>query len=179
MDSPKSLSRTLRQFPLEEVLRLDLLLGLAGGVGAVLLEVNSPGTMDQLRAAAIAAVGIVVGAVIGGVAIMGAFLDQSFLRKLKAIGREPVYYMAPFLFTAWLGIVSILLLLILSGLPPSTPQAVSAAAAGLTGLGVVWTLSSVFWDLDMLVQFVGLQHDAADVEERDLPKSIDGRSRPG
>jgi hypothetical protein len=109
--------------------------------------------------------GGVIGAVVAGAAILGAFLDQAFLRKLKRIERDSTYYIAPFLFTAFLGTVAIILLLVLLALTPSGLARLRALLAGATGLSTGWTLGSLIYDLDMLVQFLQLQDAAADVPD--------------
>src|SRR5215216_4374199 len=81
-----------------EVLKYDLYIALAGLVGGVLAEVKSITVLPLLIAVAAGLVGVIIGAVIAGVAVLAAFMDQSFLRKLKAINREPVRYLAPFIF---------------------------------------------------------------------------------
>jgi hypothetical protein len=124
-----------------------------------------------------------VGAVVAGAAILAAFLDQTFLRKLRQINREPVRYLSPFLFTAVLGILAGLFLLVVRVLPRSTPDWIFVTLSGLSGFLVVWTLTSVIRNLNMLVQFIGLQFDASDVPDvPDVPRLDDhpGRAaRPG
>jgi NAD/NADP transhydrogenase beta subunit len=89
-----------------EVLKYDLYIALAGLVGGVLAEVKSITALPLLIAVAAGLVGVIIGAVIAGVAVLAAFMDQSFLRKLKAINREPVRYLAPFIFTAVIGVIA-------------------------------------------------------------------------
>lgn len=177
-EPPSSLTEALRRFTLDEILRLDLYVGILGGVGAGLLAFYAPDKLDGVIVVAASLVGVVIGAVLAGVAIMSAFLDQAFLRKLKAIGREPVRYIEPFLFTAWLGIMSAFSLLVFVALPNATPQWLFIALAGLSGLLSTWTLGSVVWDLDMLVQFLGLQVDAADIPDDPSISSLRTRAKP-
>jgi hypothetical protein len=153
-------------FRLSQVLGLDLLVGLLGGGGSVWLAVEAPERLSIVIPIAATVVGIVMGAVIAAVAILAAFLDQTFLRKLRAIGREPVRYVRPFLFTSTLGLVAMMLLLVLSVLPLK-PVWLVASASGLAGTLVFWMLASVLPNLDVLVQFIALQFDASDVP--DLP----------
>jgi hypothetical protein len=54
---------------------------------------------------------------------------------------------------------------------PLTPEWLIATASGVTGALVFWTLASVLPNLDVLVQFMGLQFDASDVP--DLPSATD------
>lgn len=162
--SPNSLAGAL-DLRLSQVLRGDLLVGVLGGAGGVWLAISSPDGLEASVPIAAALVGIVIGAVIAGVAIMAAFLDQSFLRKVREIGKEPVRYLKGFLFTAVLGVVAALALLVLSALPSTTTTWVLAIAAGIAGLAATWALASVIPNLGTLVQFIGLQFDASEVPE--------------
>jgi hypothetical protein len=168
VDPPATLLRALN-FRVSEVLRWDLIVGLLGAGGGIWLALASPQALGRVLPIAATVVGIVIGAVLAGVAILAAFLDQSFLRKLRAIQREPVRYIAPFLFTATLGVFAALLILVMVALPrplaTETPAWLRATLGGLTGLCVVWTIASVLPNLNTLVQFLGLQYDASDVPE--------------
>lgn len=168
-EPPSSLAAALDSFrPSQIFLRYDFLIGVAGGVGGLVLALLAPERIGDLILLAGAVVGVVIGAVIAGVAVLTAFFDQSFLRKLGASGHEPVRFMRPFLFTATVGVVALLFLFVLAALP-NKPTGVYAPMAALAGLCCVWTLVSVLPGLDMLVQFVGLQHEAAEfVDPRDV-----------
>lgn len=158
---------------LSEILQLDFLIGLFGGAGAVTAALLAPAALLNTLGVASQVMGVVVGAVIAGVSIQAAFFDQSFLRKLRAIGRDPVRYLAPFLFTAVLGVVAMLGMLVLSTLTATTRVPVLAVIGGLTGFLTVWALASVLPCLATLVQFIGLKMDALDV-----PDDIDIQIRP-
>lgn len=162
-EPPRTLAAAL-DFRLSEILKYDLFIGIAGGAGAGWLATSHPEKLKDILPLAAGLVGVVIGAVIAGVAILAAFLDQPFLRKLRAINKEPVRYMRPFLFTAVLGVMASLFLLVLVALPPK-PQWLVASIAGLTGTAVVWTLASVIQDMKILVQFVGLQFDASEIPD--------------
>jgi hypothetical protein len=150
---------------LSELLQVDFFLGLLGGSASLTLALVAPDAL--LRGVAIAAglVGVILGAVIAGVSIQAAFFDQAFLRKLRAIGREPVYYLAPFLFTVVIGVAAMLGLLVLAVLTPAAHPAVLGVAGGVTGFAVVWTIASLLPCLATLVQFIGLKMDALDVPD--------------
>jgi hypothetical protein len=165
VEPPANLRQALNFKLVDEVLRYDFLVGILGGGGGVWLAVGSPATLSHVLPVAATIVGIVIGAVLAGTAILAAFLDQAFLRKLRAINREPVRYLAPFLFTATLGVFAALLLLVMVALPKSTPAWLLATGGGFTGLFVFWTLASVLANLNVLVEFVGLQYDASEVPE--------------
>lgn len=164
-ESPRSLADALSSFTMREVLGYDFVLGLLGAAGGAWVGVAAPKTLARVVPVAAALVGIVIGAVVAGVAVLAAFLDQSFLRKLRRIEREPVRYVAPFLFTAVLGIVASLLLLVLAALPVSSPTWLVGVVSGLGGLAVVWTLASVIRNLSVLVQFIGLRFEASDLPD--------------
>ena len=83
--------------------------------------------------------------------MQAAFFDRAFLRKLPAIGRDPVSYLAPFLFTATIGVFAMLGLLVLAALPSAAPAAALGPVAGVTGLFAVWTLVSLLPCLSTLV----------------------------
>ncbi|GGB81337.1 hypothetical protein GCM10011314_21180 [Knoellia flava] len=158
---------------LSEILQFDLWVGVAGGAGAVAAALVAPSALLNTLGVASQVMGIVVGAVIAGVSIQAAFFDQAFLRKLRAISRDPVSYLAPFLFTAVLGVAAMIGMLVLSALTPTTIPAVLATIGGITGLLTVWALASILPCLATLVQFIGLKVAALDV-----PDDIDVQIKP-
>src|SRR5688572_22999140 len=95
-------------FHLSELLRIDLGLGVLGGGGAIWLALNHPQRVATSLSLSQSLVGVILGAVVAGVSIQAAFFDPSFIRKIRAIGRDPVHYMAPFLFTVVLGVAAML-----------------------------------------------------------------------
>lgn len=158
-------------FKLSEILRLDLLVGVAGAAGAVTLALVNPDALMRAVPTAATLVGVIIGAVLAGVAVQAAFMDQAFLRKLRAINRDPVRYLAPFLFTGVSGVVAMFFILIISAMTKDTQKAVLAVSAGLTGGATAWSLASVLPCLSTLVQFVGLKMDALDVpDDIDIPR---------
>lgn len=163
---------------LSELLQADFFLGLLGGAGALTLALIAPDALLGGVAIAAGLVGVILGAVIAGVSIQAAFFDQAFLRKLRAIRKDPVYYLAPFLFTAVLGVAAMLGLLVLSVLSPATHPAVLGVVGGLTGFAVVWTIGSLLPSLATLVQFIGLKMDALDVPD-DIDISPEKRAAGG
>jgi hypothetical protein len=152
-------------FTPREIFRADFFLGVAGAGGAAAMAVIAPGAL--LRGVSVAAglVGVIIGSVIAAVAVQTAFMDQSFLRKLRAINREPVRYLAPFLFTASISVFAMLGLIILSTLSDKSNVVLLAAVGSLTGLFTVWAIASLLYCLDTLIQFVGLKMDAVDVPD--------------
>ncbi|WP_422734862.1 hypothetical protein ACN26Y_15185 [Micromonospora sp. WMMD558] len=152
-------------FKLSELLRVDLGVGVAFGVAALALSFTYPDAVLRAAPGAIGVVGVIVGAVIAGISFQAAFMDQAFLRKLRAIESEPVYYLAPFLFTSVLGVVSMLALITLSAVSPKAPEALIALVSTPTALITAWTIASLIPGLATLVQFVGLKMDALDVPD--------------
>ena len=136
-----------------------------GGGGGVWVALEAPERIDALIPVIVGVVGVVIGAVLAGVAVVAAFMDQAFLRKLRAIKKEPVRYVRPFLFTAWLGTVCAISASVLTAIPRDTDAWVRAPISGFTGLTAFWTLGSVIPDLDMLVQFIGLKFDASEIPD--------------
>jgi hypothetical protein len=152
-------------FKLSEVLRLDLGVGVVFGTAALVLSFTYPDAVVRAAPGAIGVVGVIVGAVIAGISFQAAFMDQTFLRKLRAIEYEPVYFLAPFLFTAVLGVASMLLLIMLSAVSPKAPEPWIALVGTPTALLTAWTIASLIPGLATLVQFVGLKMDALDVPD--------------
>lgn len=161
---PEQQITRLRQafnFRLSELMKFDLAVGVLGGAGGACAGVFAPEQLAAGSAVAGSFVGVVIGAVIAGLAIQGAFLDQAFLRKLRVIGGDPVRHMAPFLFSAALGVIAGLILIALAFVPPTAPTVALAVVAGLGGFTSTWALASLVPALDTLVQFVRLRDDAS------------------
>lgn len=165
-------------FHLSEILRVDLAAGVIGCGAAIWLAINHPERVPQVLTIGQSLVGVILGAVVAGVSIQVAFLDASFLRKLRAINRSPVRYIAPFLFTVVLGVVAMLVLLTLSAMNAEGPAYVTISA--IAGLLTVWAVASLIPGLDTLVQFVGLKLDALEVPEVvDITSRSEDRRRSG
>lgn len=157
---------------LKDVLRIDFVIGLAGGVGGLVLGLTRPNLLVGAVSVTAGVVGAIIGAVIAGTAIQAAFLDQSFLRKLRAIDRDPVEYMAPFFFTTAIGVFALLGLLALAASPPTAPTWLLAAVGAIVGLFSAWAVASLLPLMGTLIQFVALRQDALDV-----PDDIDIKPR--
>lgn len=155
----------IRKLSLADVFQADLFLGIAGGVGGLILGLNYPDRLTGAVSIAAGVVGVVIGAVIAGVAIQSAFLDQSFLRKLRAINSDPVDYLTPFLFTTTIGVFALLGLLVLAVLPVTAPTWALATLGTWVGLFSCWSVASLLPGMGTLIQFVGLRQDAIDVPD--------------
>lgn len=157
-------------FRLSELMGLDLALGLLGGLSAGWLAAFRPTLIAPAVPVVAQLAGTVVGAVIAGIAIQAAFFDQTFLRKIRAIGRDPVYYLSPFLFTGILGVFASLALIVLSAIPDSAPGWLIVSMSGAAGFLSVYTIASLIPCLSTLVQFIHLKMAALDVPDRDRPE---------
>ncbi len=168
----------LRQMSLGEVLQIDFWIGLAGGVGGLVLGLRYPAQLTGAVSVTAGVVGAIIGAVIAGMAIQSAFLDQAFLRKLRAIGKDPVEYLTPFLFTAVIGVFALLSLLVLSVVTSTANTAVLATLGTMAGLFSSWAVASLLPGMATLIQFVGLRQDAIDVPD-DIDISPERRRQGG
>lgn len=170
----KSVLRHLWQaldFKLSEVLQLDFALGALAGVSAFVMAWVEPEALLRTVPVAAGLVGVILGAVLAGVAVQAAFMDQPFLRKLRAINRDPVHYLAPFLFTGAIGVFGMLGLVVLSAASKDTYVVVLGVVGSVSGFFTVWSMASILHCLAMLVQFVGLKMDAIDIPDNiDIPR---------
>lgn len=162
------LRRHLRGFTWDEIDRWDLRLSLVAALGAGTWEALRPGAIAPVVPIAAGLVGVVIGAVVAGAAVVAAFLDQRFLRKLRLIGRRAERYVTPFMFTASIGVTAALLLLLLSVLPEPGWRPVNVGIAGAAVGAATWTLSSMVQNLSTLLEFIGLQTEAAGISEEKL-----------
>ncbi|MEU7679467.1 hypothetical protein AB0C42_32170 [Micromonospora taraxaci] len=152
-------------FRLSEILAYDFYLALGGGLAALATAVSAPAAVIRAVPVAAGLVGVVVGAVVAGIAVQTAFMDQAFLRKIRTIGRDPTRYIAPFLFTATTGVFSMLSLLVLGAMSAETPQVALIVVAFMAALLTIWTMTSLLQGLSTLVQFIHLKTDALDVPD--------------
>jgi len=155
----------IRKMHFGDILQIDLFIGFAGGAGGLVLGLMYPDRLVDAVGVTAGVVGVVIGAVIAGVAIQSAFLDQSFLRKLRAIGRDPVEYLTPFIFTTAIGVFALLGLLVLSAMSPTANKATLATLGALVGFFSFWAVASLLPGMATLIQFVGLRQDAIDVPD--------------
>lgn len=148
---------------LGEVIHWDLGLGTVGAAGGAWIQLDSPTAIATALPVAAGIVGVVIGAVVGGVAVIAAFMDTTFLRRLSGINKKPARYVTPFVFTALLGIVGSIFLICLAVTPSEAPDALKATFAGIAGFFTMWTLGSVIPLLGVLLDFVKLKALAAEV----------------
>lgn len=160
-----TLTAVLTSFELRDILRLDLLFGLIAAAAGVYAALDAPEVLSGVASTTAQTFGVIVGLALAAVAVQSAFMNQAFLRKTKAIGRDPVRYLEPMLFTVTLGVFGIVAVIVLAALSPTAPAAVLAVVSGISGLFVAWTLGSLLYNLSTLISFVRLQADAADVPD--------------
>ena len=150
---------------LHEVLHFDILVGAAGGIGALWLSWESPVTLVHAAPDVLSVVAVVIGAVIAGTAIIASFMDQVFLRKIHLIGKRAKRYVAPFIATAAIGVGAGLALIVFIALPPSAPLWLFRTLGGVSGFLALWTISSIWPLLRFTLDFVDLKSDAAEVPD--------------
>ncbi|MCE0488137.1 hypothetical protein [Ornithinimicrobium sediminis] len=151
--------------------QFDFVLALLGTVLAAVRVYFSPSSLEVLQELSGALLGIVLGAVLAGAAIQAAFMDPELLRNLYRIGRDPIRYLRPFLFTATLAVLGLLASFVVALLPPpavflsdAEARLTVAAAAMVVTFPALWCVLSLLPCMGMLVQFVGLKSDSALVE---------------
>lgn len=150
---------------LHEVLHYDILFGVAGGVGALWLSWESPATLVRAAPDVLSVVAVVIGAVIAGTAVIAAFMDAVFLRKIHLIGQRAKRYVVPFVATAAIGVGAGIFMIFFIALPPSAPHWLFRTLGGISGFFALWTISSVWPLLRFTLEFVDLKSDAADVPD--------------
>lgn len=162
-------------FRASELLSIDLLAAVGGGVGGALLGIHHPQLVASGLGTLSGLVGVIIGAVLAGAAIQAAFMDERFLAKVHRIGRDPVRYLAPFLFTAVLGVAAAVALTALAMTSVTAPGWWRGTITGLTGFLSLYTLVSLLPGLSTLVQFIGLKSLAAQVPDDAQTPHAQGR----
>jgi cytochrome bd-type quinol oxidase subunit 2 len=156
------------ELDLDEVLRPDFLVGLLGLAGSLWLAFANPESLHRAAPAAIGIVGVVIGAVIAGMAVVASFMDTTFLRKIHLINERAKRYVAPFAATAAIGVCAGLSLIVFVALPESAPHWFFRTMAGISGFFTFWTIASVWPLLSLALDFVELKSDAAKVPDEVL-----------
>jgi len=141
--------------------QFDFWLGAAAGGLFAWASWTHPEAALRPTSAALGLVGVVLGSVIAGVAIQTAFMDQEFLRKLNAIGTEPMRYLAPFVYTALLGVSAMTALLALSVATATWPRWLLGPMCGLAWFFTSWCVASLLPCLATITQFTELKAIAA------------------
>lgn len=160
---PKRLFASFDTLKPSDFVKSDFIIGLLFGGAAIWMAISSPERLERVVPWSIGLIGAVIGTVVAAAAILSAFLDQAFLKKLKRIESSPIPYFAPFIFTAFVCTMAALLLLVLGALPLSTPTWLRATTAGVTGIATGWGLASLLFALDALVGFLELRELAIEL----------------
>jgi hypothetical protein len=146
-----------------EILRWDAVVGIGAAVGAGILAATERDVSAPLACAA-GVVGVVIGAAIAGAAVIAAFMDQPFLRKLSALGRRPGYFLAPLVFTGLLGIVAEASMLAWFGLLENS-QSLRVVAGAVSGFFGAWALASLIPDLVAISELADIKATAAAIPD--------------
>jgi len=158
----------LGRFRLREILGGDLLIGVLAAVGAGVLANTKPELVAQMAVAAVGLVGVVIGVVLGAASLIVAFLNPTFLRKLRTIGEDPIDYLAPYFLTGVLATIGSILAIVLAASPSTAPSWWLVPLAASVALFGGWAIASNIPNLTNLLRFIRLQQDAAEVPD-DLP----------
>lgn len=161
------------EITIDEVLRPDFVIALLGLAGSLWLAFERPASLHRVAPAALGVVGVVIGAVIAGMAVIASFMDTNFLRKIHLINKRAKRYVAPFAATAAIGVCAGLSLLVFIALPTSAPHWLFRTMAGVSGFFTFWTISSVWPLLSLALDFVELKSDAAEVPDELLEANTD------
>ncbi|MDX3118582.1 hypothetical protein [Streptomyces scabiei] len=161
------------KFEPKEFWLLEWVLTIIGIGGGAWVGWSEPHLTERIVVASSALVGVIVGAVVAGMAIQSAGFDQEFLRKLSRLKRatseqkDAVYYLTPFLYTAMAGVFSMISILTWSAIPDSAPSWLRGCAGMLTGGLLMNTFVSLIPGLNMLVVFLRIVQASASVPDRD------------
>jgi hypothetical protein len=164
-NQPSTLRAVFGDFKLKEMVRLDLGLGVLGGVGGLVLGLKRPDLLISGVPAVAGLAGVVLGVVLATATLIAAFLNPVFLRKLRAIDEDPVTHLRPYLFTGLLAVIGSLGAICLAVSSSHAPPSWLAVAGAITGLATVWSLTSMIPNLANLIGFIRLQQDAAEVPD--------------
>jgi len=132
----------------------------AGAVGGGLVAYHRRPHLGSPIQISASLAGLVVGALIAGLAIMAKSYDSEFLKSLDRVNGGPVsQYFSPFITTATIGILAILSILAYTIIPVDFAAVwrtvVGAFAGGLTLL----TLSGLAGAFGTLIQFIDIYED--------------------
>lgn len=176
--STKALMRAL-DLRLSEVLRLDLPMGLVGGIGGLYLALRDWASFSAVLPLSVGAVGVVIGSVIAGMALQTAFMDGAFLRKLREVEYSPLFFLAPLLFTGVGGVAASLFALVAATITDTASQWVHGPLGFITSFLSFWTLASLVPALATLVEFVELKNEASLVPDDFQEQSTDDAHAAG
>lgn len=139
---------------------------IVGAGGGAWLAVAKAAAAPAAIAVAAGLVGVVIGAVVAGMAIQTASFSTTFVRNLDATKlpkeqKDLVRYLSPFLFTAATGICAGLSLMVWVAVPPTAPSPWRGLCGAASGLLSFETFASLIPALSTLIQFVQLLQASA------------------
>lgn len=148
---------------------ITLIVALAGAAGGAWLEHNNSAQIDSVTRVAASMIGIIIGAIVGGLAMMTRALDTQLLRKLKEIGQTPVAkFFSPFLTVILFGVLAGILLLALSGASSCMDTTWKTILGGAAGFFTLCTLAGLLPALGSLISYVALLEEAAQVPDVEI-----------
>lgn len=113
-------------------------------------------------------VGLTVGALIAGLAIMARSNDENFLKNLRDANAQPAsQFFSPFITTATVGILAILAILVYTILPVDFPAGWRAVFGAAAGALTLLTLAGLTGALGTLIQYVDLYEFFATQDKED------------
>lgn len=177
-DKDPTLWSEVRAVTVGDLLKIDIALGVLGAAAGFYVTIEHPAAIGRVIPVLTGLVGVVIGAVIAGLALLSAFMDQKFLRTLSLIDESPRRPMRPFLFTVVLGVIAAFFLVVLAAFDADATSAwLLAPLTALSFGSAAWTLGSLLPALDVLVQFVAVQETAAQIDEESLIRLLAEKAR--
>ncbi|WP_406218506.1 hypothetical protein [Streptomyces canus] len=142
---------------------ITFLIALAGGAGGAWLENSGSPKIDGAVRTAATMIGFIVGAVIGGLAMMTRAIDTQLLRKLRSVNAVTplAKFFSPFLHVILLGVASGVLLLVVAGLSDCAPVEWKTGLGGAAGFFTIWALVELLPVIGSLLYFMDMLEAAA------------------
>ncbi|GGY01478.1 hypothetical protein [Streptomyces djakartensis] len=139
---------------------------LFGAAGGAWLGHDDDLPLDEVLGVAVSMVGVIIGSVFGILAMITRACDNNFLKKARKAGILPVVnYLWPFFTIIAMGILAIVFLLMVAGIPEDAPTALPMAAGAAAGFCVLWTLAGLLPALGALIVFTRLIEKTSGVQD--------------
>jgi hypothetical protein len=110
-------------------------------------------------------IGVIIGAIVGGLAMMTRSFDTQLLKKLRRIGVKPTEFFGPFLSVIFLGVLSGIFLLAISGLPACMATGWRTFLGAVAGILTLATLAALLPAMGSLIAYVDFLEEAAQVRD--------------
>lgn len=137
-----------------------------GAAGGAWLGHDDDLPIEEALGVAVSMVGVIIGSVFAILAMITRACDNTFLRKARKAGILPITnYLWPFFTVIAMGILSIIALLVVAGVPEGAPVALRMMAAAAAGFFVLWTLASLLPALGVLIVFTRLIEKTSGISE--------------